>query len=120
MAYKECFLCGANGTRDPLDTHHIFGGSNRKKSDKYGLVVHLCHHKCHIFGKNAVHNNPEIRQQLHEYGQRKVMAEQGWTVDEFRWEFGKNYIDEEETWEAEPQRSAGGFTLLTDPMPLPF
>lgn len=29
-------------------------------------------------------------------GQRKVMIEQGWTVDEFRFHFGKNYLDDEE------------------------
>lgn len=33
---------------------------------------------------------------LRRYGQRKVMIEQGWTVDEFRFHFGKNYLDDEE------------------------
>ena len=89
---KRCWLCGATGHREPLDRHHIFGGSRRKKSEKYGLVVYLCHHSCHIFGPNAVHQNAEIMQELHEYGQRKAMEENGWTVDDFRREFGKNYI----------------------------
>ena len=89
---RKCWLCGSTGRSEPLDRHHIFGGSNRKKSERYGLVVDLCHNKCHIFGKNAVHNNAETMQELHEYGQRKAMAEQGWTVDDFRREFGKNYI----------------------------
>lgn len=31
-------------------------------------------------------------QKLHEYGQKKAMEEQGWTVDEFRQVFGKNYL----------------------------
>ena len=52
---RMCFLCGKNGSEDPLDLHHVFGGPYRKKSEKYGLVVYLCHHDCHIFGKNAVH-----------------------------------------------------------------
>ena len=39
----ECWLCGRNGSVDPLDKHHIFGGPYRKKSEKYGLVVYLCH-----------------------------------------------------------------------------
>ena len=93
MGYRECWLCHRNGTTDPLDRHHIFGGSNRNKSEKYGLVVDLCHHDCHIFGPRAVHNNKETRQKLHEYGQKKAMQEQGWTVEDFRLEFGKNYID---------------------------
>ena len=87
---KECFLCGS--TREPLDRHHIFGGAMRKKSEKYGLVVHLCHHSCHIFGKYAVHQNADVMQRLHEYGQRKAMEEQDWTEDEFRQHFGKNYL----------------------------
>ena len=56
---NTCWLCGANGCADPLDKHHIFGGSNRKKSERMGLVVYLCHHRCHIFGKKAVHQDKE-------------------------------------------------------------
>jgi hypothetical protein len=90
---RRCRRCGANGYADPLDRHHIFGASNRKKSEKYGLVVDLCHHDCHIFGKYAVHNNKDIMQKLHEYGQRKAMEENNWTKEDFIREFGKNYLD---------------------------
>ena len=55
----ECWLCGRNGSVDPLDKHHIFGGPYRKKSEKYGLVVYLCHDRCHIFGPDAAHNNKD-------------------------------------------------------------
>ncbi|MBQ9168880.1 MAG: hypothetical protein IJX67_10820 [Oscillospiraceae bacterium] len=89
---RKCWLCGATGQKEPLDRHHIYGGSNRKKSEKYGLVVDLCHHSCHIFGPKAAHQNAETMQRLHEYGQRKAMEEQGWTIDDFRAVFGKNYI----------------------------
>ena len=92
MTKRRCWLCGATGGLDPLDHHHIFGGSNRKKSEKYGLVVDLCHNRCHIFGKEAVHQNAETMQKLHEYGQRLAMEQQGWTVEEFRCVFGKSYI----------------------------
>ncbi len=91
---KTCWLCGRNGAADPLDKHHIFGGPNRKLSDRFGLTVYLCHHDCHIFGENAVHRNPETAQALHEYGQRKAMEEQGWTAEQFRMIFGRNYLDE--------------------------
>ena len=90
---KECWLCHRNGAADPLDRHHIFGGANRKKSEKYGLVVYLCHNRCHIFGKNAVHQNAETMQLLHEYGQRKYMKEQNATIEDFRREFGRNYLE---------------------------
>ena len=93
-----CFLCGRDGTEDPLDFHHIFGGNaaDRKKCERYGLKVRLCHGSCHIFGPEAAHNCAETMRTLRRYGQRKVMIEQGWTVDEFRFHFGKNYLDDEE------------------------
>lgn len=89
---RTCWLCGANGNGDPLDRHHIFPGAYRNKSEKYGLVVDLCHGSCHIFGRYAVHKNPKTMRELKEYGQRKAMKENGWTVDEFIRQFGKNYI----------------------------
>lgn len=93
-----CFLCGRDGTEDPLDFHHIFGGNaaDRKKCERYGLKVRLCHGRCHIFGPEAAHNCAETMRKLRRYGQRKVMIEQDWTVDEFRLSFGKNYLDDEE------------------------
>ena len=36
-------------------------------------------------------------QYLHEYGQRKAMQENNWTIEQFREVFGKNYIDTEES-----------------------
>ncbi len=89
---RACFLCGRNGNGDPLDKHHIFGGANRKKSEKYGAVVHLCHQRCHENGKEAVHKNRETELRLKQYGQLKVMGEQGWTEEEFRAEFGKSWL----------------------------
>lgn len=88
-----CFLCGRNGATDPLDRHHIFGGPNRSKSEKYDLVVYLCRSRCHIFGHDAVHRNAEKMQQVHEYGQRLAMQRNGWTTEDFIREFGKNYIE---------------------------
>ncbi len=76
----ECWLCGRNGCGDPLDAHHIFGGANRKLSDRYGLVVPLCHKRCHESGPDAVHRNAETAQRLHEWGQEKAMREQGWSM----------------------------------------
>ena len=89
---NECFLCGKNGWSDKLDRHHIFNKHNRNKSEKYGLVVYLCHNECHIFGKNAVHNNRDVDLKLKQYGQRKAMEEQGWSKEDFIKVFGKNYL----------------------------
>lgn len=92
MGPRECWLCGRNGCGDPLDGHHIFGGCNRKKSEQYGLVVYLCHSRCHENGKEAAHKNAETMLRLHQWGQQKVMEEQGWTTEDFIREFGRNYI----------------------------
>jgi hypothetical protein len=92
MEMNTCWLCGANGCADPLDKHHIFGGANRKKSDRMGLVVYLCHNRCHIFGKKAVHQDKYTMLKLHQYGQEKVMLENGWDTERFIAEFGKNYL----------------------------
>lgn len=92
--YKKCFLCGRNGNGDRLELHHIFGGARRKLSDKYKLTVYLCGERCHRLGRLSVHQNAEVANYVHKYGQRKAMQEQGWTVKEFMEVFGANYLDE--------------------------
>ena len=90
---RRCWLCGRNGSGDPLDRHHIFGGPFREKSEKYGLVVYLCHYRCHIFGPEAVHNNRETSLHLKKWGQAQAMTRYNWTKEDFIREFGKNYLD---------------------------
>lgn len=93
MGDRKCWLCGANGSADPLDKHHLFGGALRKKSERDGLYVYLCHDQCHIFGRYAAHQCAETAQALHEYGERKWLAEHpGTTVEDFIHEYGRNYI----------------------------
>ena len=87
-----CFLCGRNGCADPLDKHHLFGGCDRKKSERYGAWVYLCHRRCHESGPHAAHRDPDVMRRLREYGQRKIMREQGWTTEDFIREFGRNYL----------------------------
>ena len=91
MDDRYCWLCGRNGCVDPLDRHHIFGGAYRDKSEQYGLVVDLCHNRCHIFGKKSAHKDKGTVAALKVYGQRKVMREQGWPIERFVSEFGKDY-----------------------------
>lgn len=88
----HCFICGMNRNLEPLDCHHVFGASNRKKSEKYGLKVYIHHNKCHIFGKVSVHRNAELDRALKAKAQKIAMAHFGWTTEEFIKIFGKNYI----------------------------
>ena len=83
-----CPVCKRYG---PLEQHHIFGGPYRRKSDRYGLTIYLCHW-CHNEPPNGVHHSAEMAQRLREYGQRKWMAEQDKTIEDFRREFGRNYL----------------------------
>lgn len=87
-----CYICEQNNRVEPLDCHHIFGGANRKLSEKYGLKVYLHHYKCHIFGDMSVHQNGETARKLYEIGQKKAMEYYGWTKEDFRKIFGENYI----------------------------
>lgn len=81
-------LCGSTQW---IERHHIFGGALRKKSEKYGLVVDLCHY-CHNESPNGVHFNKDKMLKLKQYGQLKAMRENGWSVEDFRKEFYKNYL----------------------------
>lgn len=92
---RQCFLCGRNGRGDRLERHHIFSNANRPLSEKYGLVVWLCGERCHRSGKYSAHMNADVARYLHRYGQEKAMREQGWSADEFRKIFGRNYLDKE-------------------------
>lgn len=85
---KECFLC-KKWTN--TERHHIFPGPLRKKSERYGLVVDLCH-SCHNEPPNGAHHNQNTANYLKQYGQRKAMQEYGWTKADFIREFEKNYL----------------------------
>ena len=90
-----CYICteetGYKMERSGLEEHHIFGGPNRKLSEKYGLKVYLCpsHHQ---FGPDAVHKNPNYGYDyyLKQLGQQ-AFAEHYPDLD-FRMIFGKTFI----------------------------
>ena len=88
---EHCFICGRHKNADywGLDCHHVYAGANRDLSEKYGLKVYICHDKCHL---NGVHKNREIREQLQSIVQEIAMRKYGWTVEDFRAIFGKNYL----------------------------
>lgn len=88
-----CFLCGEAAGMDPLDKHHVFGGTGKRKlSEKYGLWVYLHHFRCHEFGKESVHQNAESSLRLKRHAQERAMEVYGWSKEEFRGIIGKNYL----------------------------
>ena len=88
---EHCFLCGRNAHADyfGLDEHHVFFGYNRKKSEKYGLKVYLCHDSCHL---NGVHKYADKNRQVQAVVQKRAMQYYGWDVDDFRAIFGRSYL----------------------------
>ena len=89
----KCYICGQNGGYWGLDEHHVFSGANKKKSERYGLKVYLCHDKCHL---NGVHKNAKLNRWLRSKAQQIAMKHYRWSVDEFRAIFGKNYSEDEQ------------------------
>ena len=77
--------------RRGLEEHHIFGGPNRKLSEKYGLKVYLCpeHHQ---FGEDAVHKNPNTGYDylLKQIGQDTF--DRVYPYLDFRLIFGKRFV----------------------------
>lgn len=80
----ECYICGKFA---PLDTHHIFEGTRRKASDKYGLTIEVCR-SCHT----QIHLHPKEYEWLKVEAQVKAMADYGWSKDDFIERFGKSYV----------------------------
>lgn len=83
----QCYGCGRNRN---LERHEIYGGAFRRKSKEYGLWVHLCD-MCHRESPESAHRSGGYA--LKADGQEVAMNTYGWTVDEFRQRFGKNYLE---------------------------
>lgn len=83
---KQCFMCGTNRW---LELHHVMGGADRKKSEKYGLTVYLCHY-CHNEPPSGVHHNKHKMDWLRAEGQKRFEE----VFPDLDWQkiFGKNYL----------------------------
>lgn len=84
---KKCYLCGRTSA---LEKHHIFGGANRKNSEKYGLWVWL-DHWCHNEPPAGAHHNKEVMDFLRREGQ-KMFEEIHGSREDFTRAFGRNYL----------------------------
>ena len=82
----HCYFTGAA----PVERHHIFGGSERKKSERYGFVIPL-RPDLHPNGAQAGANAHEIDVKLKQMAQTYFEANYG-TRDEFMRIFWKSYL----------------------------
>ena len=90
---RRCFICAKNGE---LDCHHAISGvSNRKNSDKYGLMIWLCrgcHSSLHDKGKVFIDDWHYIAEDdIKAYAQAKWEETYG-SREEFVKIFGKSFI----------------------------
>lgn len=83
----RCYLC--HQTNITPNRHEIFHGPYRSKSKEYGLWVTLCL-ECHM----ALHERwPTIDKILKREGQMAAAFKYGWTPEDMRARFGKNYFE---------------------------
>jgi hypothetical protein len=81
---KECYVCK---TTLDLHKHHIFGASNRKHSERFGLTVFLCGYH-HDLSDEGVHFRKDLDLHLKQLAQTRF--EETYT-ESFIKVFGKNY-----------------------------
>lgn len=79
-----CYLCGRW-----CDTarHEIFHGAFRKRSQALGLWINVCP-PCH----DKIHHGGEFERNIKASAQLAAMERFDWTVEDFRLNFGKNYV----------------------------
>lgn len=74
-----------------VERHHIFGGANRKKSEKYGFIAPLrpdLHPNGVFAGKDAKAVDTKLKTMSQTY-----YEEHFGTREDFIQEFGQNYLD---------------------------
>ncbi|MDF2543448.1 MAG: hypothetical protein K0S47_3166 [Herbinix sp.] len=84
---EHCYLCGSN----VVAIHHVFFGSNRSKSEKYGFILPL-HPRWHTDSNDAVHRgNRKLDLQFKQLAQTYYEENIGSRID-FILEFGKSWL----------------------------
>lgn len=86
---KECYVCK---TTNNLHLHHIMFGKNRKKADKDGLTIYLCHE--HHEGTNGVHgkNGHNLDIKLKQLAEKRWLEYYGKDIEDFIKAYGRNYL----------------------------
>lgn len=82
------FLSGRSGW---IECHHVYGGTLRPLSEKYGLCVYLTHEE-HNEAPDGVHFNKKNADDLRARVQKIAMEHYGWTTDDWLEIFGRNWL----------------------------
>jgi len=73
-----------------VELHHVFNGSNRRFSTRYGFIVPL-RPDWHNMTPYSVHMDQELDERFKRQAQAYYEAHYG-SRDDFRKEFGKSYL----------------------------
>lgn len=80
--YEHCFVCG----KEAQQWHHVMNKADKKKSEKYGLLIPVCA-KCH----SRIHDtDEELNKQIKKIAQADFMKE--YTFADWLRIFGKSYL----------------------------
>ena len=71
--------------------HEVFGGANRQRSIKDGLVIYLTP-EMHNMSDKGIHFNRTFMEYAHSVGQQAWMQYYNKTKEDFIKEYGKNYL----------------------------
>ena len=71
--------------------HHVFGASNRNKSEQYGLYIYL-RPEMHNMSDEGIHFNKHFDLYVKRLAQRAAMERYGWDLKEWLEKFGRNYL----------------------------
>lgn len=85
---RQDICCICNRSDKPLQRHEVFHGPFREKSKRYGCWIAVCY-ECH----DKLHQGGALERGVKGAIQNMAMDRYGWTIDEWRLLFGKNYND---------------------------
>ena len=83
---QHCYICGSNN----IAIHHVFGGSNRRLSEKYGFLLPL-EPRWHNTSQDGVQFNRELDLKFKRQAQTYFEQNIGSRTD-FILEFGKSWL----------------------------
>lgn len=83
--WDNCYICGGRAEA----CHHIFGGPNRRISEREGFTVPLCN-RCHNMSDSGVHFNHPLDRRLKKLAQKRY--EERHSREEFIRLIGRNYL----------------------------
>lgn len=71
--------------------HHVFGGANRKKSERDGLFIYLTP-EMHNMSDRGIHYNQTFMDYAHYVGQVSWIEYYNKTKEDFIKEYGRSYL----------------------------